>query len=429
MRYRPRWALPVVLALLALPPAAPQEPEEQRPDEPVVLGAPPAFDLSGELSDQVRVAAGDALHSAPAARAPVLTRFSAPVELPVLERRGAWSQVRYGSWKGWVRVGDAEDDSLAEGAAPAPAVPWTAPAAPDPAHLERARALLEGGRELSWGPYVLHTDVPNDALLAALAGVAAHVPEAFARRYGLAAPETGVRSVVVLYDRDDAYRRYAAGEDDLAELDSSGHAVGGLAVLAVGERRRDEVRSLLVHELTHLQTYRALGPRLPPWLAEGLAEDLAYCRVAASGELELATLDAWQSLRARAILVPWDRLGSAVIKTRGGPAVALEELRERWREPERPPLERLLDLPHLEFMAPDRRPIHYPMSAFLVRYLLASEDRAERFRAFLAAVARGEEAGGGELLARLAVGWGDLEAGLAEWLFSRDASRRPREPG
>lgn len=431
MRYGPRCRLLAILALLVLAgidlraAAAPQE-GAAGPEEPAVLGAPTAFDLSGELTDQVRVAAGDRLHAAPAARAPVLARFAAAVDLPVLERRGAWVQVRYGSWRGWVRAGrsgDEEGHDETEEAAP-PTTPWTAPAGADPAHVERARALLKAERRLSWGPYDLYTDVAREALLAVLGAVAVRLPEAFARRYALAA--TGVaREAVVLYARDAAYRDYAAGHEDLAELDSSGHAVGGLAVLAVGERHRDEVRGLLVHELTHLLTYRILGPRLPPWLAEGLAEDLAYCRVAASGELELATLDAWRAMRAQTVVSVRGRPESTVVRSRGGPELALAELRERWRQPDRPALELLLGLPHLDFMDPDRRPIHYPMSAFLVRYLLASEDRAERFRAFLAAVARGEEGGGGELLAHLGSSWEELEAGLGEWLFSRDAARPP----
>lgn len=416
---------PFILALFAVSglragfasatPPGPADPPAAEPEEPAVLGAPPAFDLSGELAEQIRVEAGDRLHRAPAARSPVLTSFTAATELPVLERRGDWARVRYASWKGWVRLGGTAAVDEAGLGEDFPAT-WATFTGPDPEHLERARALLAHERRLSLGPYELLTDVTDDPLLGELAGVAARLPEAFQRRYGLAAA-AGAGETVVLYASDAAYRAYAGNEEGLAELESSGHAFGGLAVLAAGDRRRDEVRSLLVHELTHLLSYRALGPRLPSWLAEGLAEDLAYCRARRTGELELGSLDVWRSIRSETAVDARGRLQSVVVRTRGGPELALEELRGRWEKADRPSFATLLEMPYQDFTVPEGRPIHYPMSAFLVRYLLASEELADRFRGFLAALARGDEGDGEALLSHLGVGWEDLETGFSEWLF------------
>ena len=404
----------------------PAEPPPAETAKEEILGAPPAFDLSGEQQDLVRVEAEARLHQEPAVRSPTLVRVEVAADYPVVERRGSWARVRYGSWTGWVLLdGDDVPDPFAQETAAA--VAWPAPSGPDPEHLLQARGLLTRERVTTLGPYVLYTDVTDDELLADLSHVASQLPALFEERFGLPAVP-GENEVVVLYAAEKTYDAYAAGRPERSVFDSSGHAVGGLAVLSVGDRQPSEVRSLMVHEITHLLTFRALGQGLPYWLTEGLAEDLAYCRVAKkSGELLLATLDRWRASTVEPVRDRQGQLRLATRTMRGGPALSLELLRAKWKERDRLPLEVLLDLSQETFIDTDERSIHYSMSAFLVRYLLAGDDRAAVFRAFLVAVAGGEHADADTLLDLLETDWQRLEADVGKWLASPAALHGPKE--
>lgn len=421
-------AAPGIDAVAAPGPPQADESSPPPPGAAAVLGAPPAFDLSGEESDRVWVAADALLHRQPAERSPVLTRLPAAAELPVLERRGGWARVRYGSWQGWVLVDGDEPAVAPAGIAirEPPAAAWAPPAGADPRRLAAARGFLASERVTTLGAFELYTDVADDALLAKLSRLARGLPQVFERRYGLAATP-GEDEAVVLFAREESYREYARADDDGAAVDSLGHAVGGLAVLATGGRQRDEIRSLLVHELTHLLSYRALGPALPPWLAEGLAEDLAYCRVTSAGEIRLGTLDGWRTVGAATFFAPNGRLESGIETVRGGPEVSLELLRARWHDADRPPLARLLELRPAQFREARLRSLHYAMSGFLVRYLLASDELAGGFLSFLRHVARGGGIEAGDLGERLGTGLDELEAGFADWIAS-NAPRRAPDP-
>lgn len=425
-----RCALSFLLACLAAAEgrAAAQEETEGAaapPDE--IHGAPPAFDLSADREEAIRIEADAPLHRQPALRSPVLTRLAAAADLPLLERRGPWVRVRYGSWLGWVHLEGQADDLQVPMESETPAEPWWQPrSGPDPERLERALGLLEGGRVGSLGPYVFHTDVDNEAWLGKLAVLAEQLPEIFRERYGLEA-EPGENETVVLYKREESYRAYVEGDGDPVAADSLGHAVGGLAVLSAGRRKRDEVASLLTHELTHLMTYRALGPDLPPWLAEGLAEDLAYCRTASSGRLIPDTLDGWRSTVSEPVRTPGGGTGFIRITTRGGPEASLEEVRMHWRESALPPFAVLIELSRLDFMAADFRRLHYSTSAFLIRFLLDSDDTAAGFRAYLRTVARGDRGGAAELASHLGKDWPELESGFGDWLMSGAPLRGPKK--
>ena len=137
---------------------------------------------------------------------------------------------------------------------------------------------------------------------------------------------------------------------------------------------------MLVHELVHLLNRRFLGPALPSWLDEGLAEELAMSRIAADGTLVPGSLGRFESgSRDRALLV-------------GGGEIHLGALRAGMRRGDLPTLEELVGLDRTGFQAEDRFQIHYALSAFWVRYLLsgAAPAGADGFRSFLAAVAEGE---------------------------------------
>ena len=396
--HRPRLVLAVFLVsalgpwLRAQPPEPATPAEERAPDEPI-LGAPPAFEL-GDPQERLHLEAETALHQEPAARSPVLVRLDFAAELPVLERRGGWARVRSGGLAGWVAL---------DPAAEAEAGPWL-------------RATGAAGRKL--GPYALYTDVAGERLLGELSRLATKLPELFRRRFGVAA-EPGGDEAVVLYADEASYRAFVEDEADPSLLDSAGRATDGLAVLYAGDRLPGELRSVLVHEIVHLLTYRALGNDLPPWLAEGLAEDLAYCRVSRTGELLLGSIDTWKASRAVPVLDPRGRPSMGFESTISGPGLALKRLRNEWSAPGRPALADLLALSETEFMASDRRTLHYAMSGFWVRYLLAddpSPERADAFRSFLAAVARGEAVDAVRLRDRLGASWEELEAGWGRWM-------------
>ena len=180
-----------------------------------------------------------------------------------------------------------------------------------------------------------------------------------------------------------------------------------------------------MHELVHVITHYALGPQLPPWLMEGLAEDLAYSRVDSQGELLLGSLDAWRSSRLLEISSGPRRRTLTSVYSAGGPALNLDALLERWSQPVRPSVRALVGMPWAEFMEAEARLVHYTMSAFWVRYLLADTELAAPFRTWLAGLARGEEADAETLTGYLGRGWDELEAGFERWI-RRPKARRGR---
>ncbi len=431
MRPRHRW-IPLLLLVAALArgaPAAPQESEQEATSgDRTILGAPPAFDL-GSDRELVRLEAETALHQQPAGRSPVLIRLDFAAELPVLERRGGWVKVRSGGLVGWTPVDPGVEPP------PSPLELRLTLGGPDPAAVERARRHLPAAtvaRPL--GPYVLYTDVDDERRLAELARLAAELPTLFHRRFGLeAVPVDG--ETVVLFAREKTYRAYIESIADPMLLDSAGSASARLAVLYAGDRLPGELRSVLVHEIAHLLTYRTLGHDLPSWLAEGLAEDLAYCRVSRSGELVLGSLDTWRASRALPAIDRGGRVTMGVETRTNGPRLALDRLRQEWSRPWRPALAQFLAFSELEFLAPERRSLHYGMSAFWVRYLLADDPpsagerkapRRDAFRSFLAAMARGEAVGAVALGRRLGTSWQELEAAWGKWLRGRGPWKEER---
>lgn len=279
--------------------------------------------------------------------------------------------------------------------------------APSPELLRRATEALEAGRQIVLGPYVTTTDVTDEALLRRLDGLAREVEGAYQRRYGLT-PVGEAREAVVLYRREADYRRLANEDSRIAALASAGHTSQGLVLLFAGGRTDAEVGATLVHELVHLLNRRALGPALPPWLDEGLAEDLAMSRATAEGRLETGTLG-----------------GSAIdagdrIDLRGGLAAALTAQRalDGGRLPR---VQTLLDS-HWEEFVNAGRDERYDAACFLVRYLLDGEGGAmrEAFRGYLAGVAAGGSVESEELRRRLDRPWPLLDLGWHAWLRSID---------
>jgi hypothetical protein len=211
--------------------------------------------------------------------------------------------------------------------------------------------------------------------------VASRVETAYRERYGRE-PVGEPTEVIVLYAREKDYRAYQNQDRTLAALPASGHSGYGIVALFDGGRPESEVAATLVHELTHLLNRRALGPFLPSWLDEGLADDLARSHTDESAALHQLA----RSLKA-------------------------DGLR---------PLPELLRLDWQGFMR-DGGNLNYAQSSFWVGYLLEGEGGAlaSRFRLFLDAVAHGGPPTAEALQEILGRPWEDLQAGFNGWVLAQ----------
>lgn len=357
--------------------------------------------------DRRVVAAGEPLRTSPQSSAAVLATVATTAQVPVLSERDGWALVRSGETTGWVethrlvRLGDPVGDEPPLGDATEPTLPLAAAPA-DPVRLTRARAHLDLARTRTarLGPWTLLTDVEDAAVLAQLDRVARRVEETYRRRFGVT-PVGEARETVVLFAQEASYRAFRRSEGAAHGERVAGHATAGLAALVLGERGGEATAESLVHELTHLLNRRAIGPALPPWLDEGLANDLALCRVAADGQLELGTL----SSRRRPA-------GGNEVTIEGGEALALVARRRLGRLV---PLEDLLHLGPAEFLAPAASELHYAESALFVRYLLQGVHR-EPFLAFLRAVSEGALIDPEAFRVHLGPSWHQLQASFETWL-------------
>jgi hypothetical protein len=390
------------------PPAA-----ETPPEEPEILGAPSAFGVEDSAEAQIAVPAGTALLDVPDPRAAALAVIDAASELPLLERRGPWARVRYGALKGWVLL--AGDGAVAGGA---PEGPLPARAA-DPDLLASALEALPGDpAPAELGSYTLYTDLEDTETLRLLDGVASALPAIYRQRFGLD-PGVGTGEVVVVYSRQADYRAFAEGSAALAGLEEGGHAGFGLAALATEGLEDWQAVALLVHELTHLMNARALGPRTPPWLEEGLADDLAYSRLERSGRLSPGTLGGVEAVRRRRVKRSGGGDEIEVTVSVEGAYAALGRLVARLgQEDGVPPLEALAGLSWHRLSDPRRRELYYAESAFFIRYLLDGGDArlARGFREYLDGIAAGGDGEPGDLRRALGTGWDALDAGFGRWL-------------
>ncbi|HEX6203830.1 MAG TPA: hypothetical protein VF100_12570 [Thermoanaerobaculia bacterium] len=377
-------------------------------------GDPMAPAAGAAVEGHAWVAAGEPLREAPDDRAAVRGRVDGFRHLPVVERRGEWARVLSPAGEGWVRPfrGRAGEPPLGRGTVPPRPLPGRAA---DPRVLAAAVDLLGvAGPAGRLGPYALYTDAPR-ARLFALDRLAAAVEPVYRARYGRT-PVGEPRETIVLFAREEDYRRFQSADELLAGLPAAGHTAGGVVAFHLGEAPA-EVAATLVHELAHLLNRRALGPMLPPWLDEGLADDLAGSEVTATGGL-----------------VP-GRIGGSIteyperLEFRGAVA-ALRQLDQAFAAGRAVPLSRLTAMEWEEFVRSEASRLHYAEAAFLVRWLIDGGDpaRAEGFRRFLAAVAAGGPVSGEALRGELGLSWEEIETGLARWVGERVSATRP-EPG
>lgn len=266
---------------------------------------------------------------------------------------------------------------------------------PDRALLERATELLGADAgEGRLGPWPLLTDLADRGLLARLDRLAGSLPEAYAERVELELLDQA-REQVVLFADPVAYLRFAASDPQLLGVEIAGHFGRGLVALPVGERPLDEIESTLLHELTHTLVRRSIGPALPPWLAEGLAEHFAHGEIDAEGRLDPD--------RRRRIV---EQHGQET-RWRGDQA-ARRRVARRFGDGRGPSVAELLELDPDAFRQPPAAD-RYALATILVGHLFGS--RHERgFEAFLAAVASGAQPTRERLESELGIGADQLEA-------------------
>lgn len=361
--------------------AEPQEP----PPPPVPLG-------------EAWVRPGSPLRERPAAVAEAVERTAGWVLLPVVEQRQGWAAVLLGGRVLWLAdsaLSGPEERPL--GSEPLPARP-VVPAPPDPALLAQARRLLgPDAWQAPLGPYLLLSDLSSREIVGRLAETVRAAEGAYRERTGLV-PVAPAEGTIVLFAREASYRELQAGEERIAGLPASGHALGAFVALFAGEQGGEETASVLLHELVHLLNQRAIGPALPPWLDEGLAEELAGSARDAGGRPLPGTYGG--------LLVHSERRWSAT----GGSAALAEGARALERQPG-PLLPGLLELDRERFLGGEPPGVSYVLAFLLVRFLLDGEGGAlaPAFRAFLADVAAGAPATPAALGTRLGRGWPAVE--------------------
>jgi len=383
-------------------------PPQQPASDPRTANADaPADAGSDRITSQpsIWVKPGMKLYHRPAVSAPITVRFAAYANLPHLETRNGWARVRWHDTIGWLEP--APDSGPPLGRAPEPPRPLP-PRRADRARLAAACALLgTNAREQALGPYTLLTDSTNRLLITRLGRLAERLDRVYEERFGRA-PRGTPRETVVLFEHEADYRQFQGLSPELSGRNAAGHAGWGIAALFRGRRDIENVSATFIHELVHLINRRALGPALPPWLGEGLAEALATARLLPWGDLEPRH---WGGIRRQ--------FGSR-IELSGGRAARMR-LRRALRTGALPSLASLLALDAGNFSrdAPNAEQ-RYAMAGTFIRYLLDGDDArwARAFQGFLDAVAQGDDARGEALRARLATRWDALDGGYRAWLLT-----------
>jgi hypothetical protein len=346
----------------------------------------------------------------PQAGSEVLATVEALGNYSLVERRGDWFHVHRTSMDhrvldGWVWLPEYEEPSSEQLQRPEPVLPMAA-VPPDQRRVERARSFMVGGGiEIRCGPYVLHTDVQSGWTLSHCGQLAEQMEGAYRVRYGLA-PIGRPAEAILLFRSWDAYRRFIADQPEIPAT-RTGHAspARGYVGLYVGDLPQQAVASTLVHELTHLINRRALGPALPPWLSEGLADDLAESRIDEAGYLRPGELGGFA-------------IGADSAIQRFGGAVSALLLVDALDDHRLPGFQDLVEMGSEEFRQAPEETLLYALSSFWIRFLLseAPGSRPQGLRAFLRAVSEGQVITTDLLLQSLGGDWQQLELDFRSWL-------------
>jgi hypothetical protein len=268
----------------------------------------------------------------------------------------------------------------------------------------------------SFGPFSGSTDVRDEQLLARLGRLSAALPAAFSLRFGISPAPAGS---VFVFGRERDFRAWVRHQYGVDDPRMEGFAASGAAMIYVGNHRGDEAGAMLVHEVTHLLTRAAFGRPVPPWIEEGMAEELAMHRFLRDGQLVPDSIRVTRSTSIQS-LSPLAR-NARVQRSLTGPGAALLRLAGGAIVP----LPLLVEVTSEEFLAAEGRQDRYATAAFFIRFLLATQpERAERFRAFLLAGASGASLDRAALEAALQEPIAETDRKFVRWL--RQLAMTPR---
>lgn len=350
------------------------------------------------------------VHASPQADSEVLARVEFLGNYSVIDRRGDWFRIHryfvdHRVLDGWVLLDGYEEPSSERLQRPDPVLPMLA-VPPAPQRVRRARALMEeGGVETPCGQYILYTDVRDSSMSGDCGRLASHLEEVYLERFSLI-PVGEPAEAIFLFGSKDAYRGFIS-DDEAIPAERNGHASPsrGYVALFTEDLPREAVTATLMHELTHLINRRALGPALPPWLDEGLADDLAESRLDDSGRLVAGELGGYS-------------LASETVIQHFGGIVSARSLIEALDSTGLPSLDELVQMGSDEFHESPQATLLYALSSFWVRFLLGEAPGSDPagFRAYLAAVASGEIITPDLLVQHVGGDWSELEAGFQTWV-------------
>lgn len=342
----------------------------------------------------LRLDRGMVLRRQPKKDAPTVFLLPEAALLRVIDQQDAWYRVDATSLgadgPSWLYLEDGPSRELRVQSV------WQTPR-PSRALSASRRALALEHLGSDWtagrcGPYPLLTDVNQAAALQACHRLAESLDAVYRQRFGVT-PVGTAGETLILFRQLEAFRDFVRAEG-LSSVGYAGHAnaSGGYLALYLGEQDLDDFAVTLVHELTHLVSWRALGGPLPRWLSEGLADGIGESATA-QGISQPRGMD---GLEAEA-----QRLRSAS----GGFPSSLE-------------------LASLDAQGFDARPQdrHYEHSSLLVRFLMLDDELAPRFRSYLGDLAAGQGvAGQGDdpesLRHRLDISWDELDQRFSRWLI------------
>jgi hypothetical protein len=385
-------------------------PELHRPVEVVVVAPDP--EVVG-ARPYVWVQPDTPIYSEPDCDSQILFTTAALGNLSILRSESDWYRVIQPmadgpAILGWVILEGYREPQPARLSTPEPVVPLAASSI-DSKRLSLATSLMTGGgQEIDCGPYRLHTDAVNSSWIDLCPGLVEDLERVFRTRYGLE-PVSPPAETILLFETGEDYLTFRDQEEVPFEAYvAHSFPSRGYVALYEADRSTPQILSSLVHELTHLLSRRSVGPALPAWLAEGMADDLAESSIDETAKLSPGVLCG----EARQLE------GLTVNSGGSGSLLRLKTLDQLEKLPE---LRELLQLEGEDFYGPERVQLHYALSSFWIRYLLRdpADELAEGFRGYLDDIAAGTPITNSLLIGHLGSDLETLEAGFRQWLRSQ----------